>query len=54
MHTANTEIREASSSRLQEVEDNGKSLTFKTKKWLRSLTGGNPKKDTLGRDSGFN
>ena len=31
-----------------------KSLTFKPKKWLRSLTGGNPKKDTLGRDSGFN
>ena len=30
----------ASSGRLQEVKNNGKSLTVRPKKWLRSLTGG--------------
>ena len=40
VHTANMVIRECVSGCLQEVRNNGKSLTVGPKKWSRSLTGG--------------
>ena len=41
MHPAKkAETKNASSGRLEEVKNNGKSLTVATKKWPQSLTGG--------------
>ena len=38
-YSAHSENRDTPSGRLQEVKNNGKSLTVRLKKWSRSLTG---------------
>ena len=39
-YSAHSENRDTPSGRLQEVKNNGKSLTVRVKKWSRSLTEG--------------